>query len=128
MCFSFQVLNVWAKRGTSEAAERCEAILDRMEYLRQKSSLHIEPTTFSFATVMKAWANARDVNGTERAERAEYILQQLLKVSSDKKNMDRASIIPDTVVFNSGTSKHIYIMGSPIVFIPIVFIQLTCVT
>ena len=72
-----KVINAWARRGTREGAERATYILERMEYFRTMGNLEIQPTPFSFATVISAWAKS-GAEGAEIGEKAEYILQQMM--------------------------------------------------
>lgn len=103
------VLNAWARRRTRDAASRAEQILERMEYLRKNGNVKIQPTTFSFATVISAWGKARantNVEGKENAERAQFILEQMKAfLKSVEKEEDGSKytkyIAPDTVVYNT---------------------------
>ena len=70
------VLNAWARRGTIEGAERAEQILERMEYIRTKGKrVNIQPTSYSFATVISAWAKAAKIGETYSGDRAQHILE-----------------------------------------------------
>ena len=103
------VLNAWARRRTRDAASRAEEILERMEYLRRNGNVKIQPTTFSFATVISAWGKAKTrtkVEGKENAERAQFILNQMKEfLKSIEKEEDGSQyskyVFPDTVVYNA---------------------------
>jgi pentatricopeptide repeat protein len=110
------VLNAWARRGTVEAARRAEQILERMEYLRTSGNVNIQPTAYSFATVISAWAKAkfgREETGKENAERAQYILnrmndyrRQIEKIEAKEQGSGDShsyakELDPDVVVYNS---------------------------
>ena len=87
-------MNAWAQQGTWQGALRAQQILDRMESL-SSSRGSLRPTVHSYATVIHGWAQAK--GGTEAAQRAQRVLQGLLRNNDD----DRAAVEPDTVVFNA---------------------------
>lgn len=99
------VINAWAKRGTREGAQRAEHVLEKMEYLRTMGKTEIQPSRYSFATVISAWAKSG--SRTEGAERAQYILERMIEfknkiVLTDGKDDEYAKrLTPDTVVYNS---------------------------
>ena len=103
------VLNAWAKKGNRIAAERAETILERMEYLRLNGNVKVQPTSFSFATVIGAWGRARagsKIEGKENAERAHFIftrMKDFMKSIGREKDGDQYTkdLHPDTVVFNT---------------------------
>jgi len=103
------VLNAWARRGTTASAARAEQILERMEYLRTNGNMNIQPTAYSFATVITAWAKARfgrDETGKENAERAQFILNRMndfrRQIASQEKDSEYAhELEPDSVVYNA---------------------------
>lgn len=96
------VLNAWARRGSREGAERAEKILARMEALKDKgaegSGASIRPTAYSYATVISAWAHSR--GGAEAAEKAEAVMEKMLKDWSKRGN-DESAVRPNAVVFNA---------------------------
>lgn len=64
----------------------------------------IQPSTYSFATVISAWAKSR--TKTEGAERSQYILSRMIdfkqKLLSSEGNNDYANqITPDRVIYNT---------------------------
>ena len=116
------VLNAYAKQKTVAAAERAEVILDRMEYMRTNGRISsIQPTSYSFATVISAWAKCRftdRVVGKENAERAQFILNKMndfrRKIELEEKRQginhddgDNGTVLyskqlqADTVLYNS---------------------------
>ena len=96
------VMNCWARCRSREGAERAQAILERMKYLRTRGSdeLSIRPTTYSFSTAISAWKNS-GVGEVEAAERAETLLQNMVDLAEN--DADGAGDIakPNTVCFNS---------------------------
>ena len=104
----YLVLNAWAKRGTREAAQRAEQILEKMEYLRTRGNVKIQPTSYSFATVVSAWAKARSsgAEATANAERAQFILKRMNEFRKQIESQENGSeyakeLRPDSVVYNS---------------------------
>mmetsp|Transcript_25010 Transcript_25010/g.28937 ORF Transcript_25010/g.28937 Transcript_25010/m.28937 type:complete len:694 (-) Transcript_25010:22-2103(-) len=98
------VINAWARRRNNEGAQRAEHILERMEYLRTMGNVDVQPSTYSFATVISAWAKSK--SHTEGAERAEYILARMIdfrkKIASSEGGEEYTkNLYPDTVVYNS---------------------------
>ena len=116
------VIKAWARQNSREGAERAHGILDRMEYFANTGTegggRAIYPTVYSYATVVTAWN--RGVGGHEAAERANIILQRLLKKNEEvqkarakaRRNGDKSSnqeeqfegaplIVPNTVLFNA---------------------------
>lgn len=100
-------MNAWARTGTVEGATRAEQILERMEYLRTQGNIKIQPTSYSFATVITAWAKAKvGKNKTQNAERAQFILNRMndfrRKIGSKDTDREYASqLYPDSVVYNA---------------------------
>ena len=82
-------MNAWAQQGTWQGAMRAQQILDRMEGMSSRRSLR--PTVHSYGTVIHGWAMSQ--GGTEAAQRAERVLNSLLR--GDK------GVDPDTIVFNA---------------------------
>lgn len=103
------VLNAWARQGTMQGAERAEQILERMEYIRTrgKSRTKIQPTAYSFATVITAWAKASKPGETFSGERAQHILKRMMEfrkeiLAQEGPDSDYAKLLkPDVVVYNS---------------------------
>ena len=102
------VLNAWARRGTIEGAERAEQILERMEYIRTKGKrAKIQPTSYSFATVISAWAKAAKIGETQSGVRAQHILKRMMEfrkeiLDQEGPDSEYAKLLkPDSVVYNS---------------------------
>ena len=92
------VLNAWAQQGTWEGAVRAQEILERLETLgtgiTRDDDSSLRPTVHSYATVIHGWAQAG--GGTAAAERAERILQGMMR----RDEADKV-VAPDTVVVNA---------------------------
>lgn len=86
------VLNAWANRGTLGAAERAEAILNRMEDLYQSGNRRMKPDAQCYGTVIASFAKAG------QGSRAESVLQRLQVLYGDTGD---CSVKPNTVNFNS---------------------------
>lgn len=95
------VLNAWAQQGTWESAERAQQILQRLEAMTAKSGISstklVRPTSFSYATVIHAWAKSG--GGAAAAQKANAILDRLLTKTNEHGYDELAR--PDTVVFNA---------------------------
>jgi hypothetical protein len=75
-----------------------------MEYFRSMGSTTMQPTQYSFATVISAWSRCGS-KSTESGERAEYILERMKSfrktLSREKGNEEYIETLsPDTVVYN----------------------------
>ena len=102
------VLNAWARRGAIEGAERAEQILERVEYIRTKGKcVNIQPTSYSFATVISAWAKAAKIGDTYSGDRSQHILKRMMEFRKEIMNQEGPDseyaklLKPDSVVYNS---------------------------
>jgi hypothetical protein len=61
------VIDAWARSPHPQAAERAEAVLDRMEqeYFASRTGSHVKPNILSYTTVISAWA--RKASSMERS-------------------------------------------------------------
>ena len=99
-----EVINAFSKRGTEEAAFKAQSILERMEYLRSMGNTNIQPSSYSFATVISAWSRCGSKSG-QSGERAEYILERMKTFRKELSREDGneeyiEALFPDTVVYN----------------------------
>lgn len=124
------ILNALTQEGSIDSAEQAELILHRLEALqnearcssrsnnsKKNARVVVGPTVVSYATVMNAWAK---VGSAEAAERAEKLLERMLKRALEHRTDARregipnskrkkttniedetAAVRPDTVVFNA---------------------------
>jgi hypothetical protein len=95
-------VDAWAKSGEGvSAAQRAEAILQRMHGLYQKTGKeHLRPTTGIFNAVINAWARSKDKIAPSRAE------QILLWMDNLHESHPSIKIRPDKFTYNTGKSHR----------------------
>lgn len=87
------VLDALAKRGTVEAAEQADALIERMQRMSKEGvNPQASPDNVSFTCVIQAWSKS---SSRQAAERAEALLLQCRDASTKNK-----SVSPDVVMYN----------------------------
>ena len=80
-------LNAWTQSFTPESPYRAEDLLHKMLDPELQSIAEIEPNTVSFNTCMQAWSKACKFEESAAPEKAEELLQLLVKLSNEEGNL-----------------------------------------
>jgi len=80
--------------NSSDAGERAEALLQKMEESEEKGRTNLKPNAITYTNVMEAWINSRQHNSLDKVE---TILERMIQRSKIEGNSKSA---PTTVTFN----------------------------
>jgi len=93
ICYN-TLLDAYSREGTVEAAQRAEALVERMTQMSESGkNKHASPDRVSYTSVIKAWRNSESRNAAERAEAILFRCQELAH--------DNSVLKPDAVMFNT---------------------------
>ena len=85
--FSFptspQCIDAFVRRNDEDAAERAEAIVERMTKLYEKGLGHVKPTTDVFNVVLNAWSRSNEEGAAEKAEKIFQWMEEQYRAGDD---------------------------------------------
>lgn len=88
-------LNVWAQSFTPESPHRAEDLLHRMLDPELQSITQVQPNTVSFNTCMQAWSKACKFEDSASPEKAEELLNLLVKLADETTDGKNWELRPD---------------------------------
>mmetsp|Transcript_21512 Transcript_21512/g.30828 ORF Transcript_21512/g.30828 Transcript_21512/m.30828 type:complete len:976 (-) Transcript_21512:1166-4093(-) len=102
------VITAWSKCATRDAAERADAILQRMEALYLAGATKARPNNFTYNAVIIAYSrNRQGVVSAEKAEKLLERMERLTSIEGAEKSSNSASVgkhddlRPDKITFSS---------------------------
>ena len=75
--YLFTQINVLARSGRIDAAEKAEEVLMKMSEISKSGQVDAKPDHYTFVSVINCWARSRSKHSAQRAERILHLLENM---------------------------------------------------